>query len=332
MDRRRPGLRRDAPPRRFAWLQSSPPARDSQADLQGHVPRTADQGDGRPAARHLHAGARPAAELRSPRGTHSGRARPRDREDHPTDHRAARTETTRGPKAGAARCGEPASASGYFDSAVAPASFSRATAFSASAFETFSSTGFGAASTRSFASFRPSCVSSRTALITLILLSPTAVRVTVNSGCSSSGAAASPPAAGPAAAATAIRADPLVDQPGREAEVVVAEGDRDRAFELLLQRGDARGVGGAPGKGVLDDPKLDVARPQLATQVLDLGHGQASVVGQERDLRAFQLFGQHLDLLGLLLFACLRQIKNPPCPHSTQGRKDQMSFTSGLPR
>src|SRR5206468_3230610 len=99
--------------------------------------------------------------------------------------------------------------SGYFSSAVAPASLSLATAFSASALETFSSTGFGAASTRSFASLRPSWVSSRTALITLILLSPTAVRVTVNSVCSSSGAAASP-AAGPAAAATATGAAALM--------------------------------------------------------------------------------------------------------------------------
>src|SRR5438128_6327673 len=44
----------------------------------------------------------------------------------------------------------------YFSSAVAPASFKRTSALSASALLTFSSTGFGAASTRSFASFTPS--------------------------------------------------------------------------------------------------------------------------------------------------------------------------------
>src|SRR3989454_683197 len=90
----------------------------------------------------------------------------------------------------------------YLISAVAPASFNLATAFSASALLTFSSTGFGAASTRSLASFRPSWVSSRTALITLILLSPTAARLTVNSVFSSSAApSAEPPAAGAAATA-----------------------------------------------------------------------------------------------------------------------------------
>src|ERR1700674_4919178 len=72
---------------------------------------------------------------------------------------------------------------GYFISAVAPASLRVDTAFSASALLTFSSTGFGAASTRSLASLRPSWVSARTALMTLILLSPTAVSVTVNSVC-----------------------------------------------------------------------------------------------------------------------------------------------------
>src|SRR5205807_2736743 len=90
----------------------------------------------------------------------------------------------------------------YLISAVAPASFSLAAMLSASSLLTFSLTGLGAASTRSLASFRPRPVISRTALITLILLSPTWVRVTVNSVCSSaaSGSAAGP-AAGPAAGA-----------------------------------------------------------------------------------------------------------------------------------
>ena len=57
-------------------------------------------------------------------------------------------------------------------SAFAPASSSFFLAASASALVTPSLTGFGAPSTRSFASFRPRPVSSRTALMTLTLFSP----------------------------------------------------------------------------------------------------------------------------------------------------------------
>src|SRR2546430_15314579 len=60
--------------------------------------------------------------------------------------------------------------------------------------------GFGAPSTRSFASLRPRLVTSRTALITLILLAPTAVSTTLNSVFSSAGAA--PAAAAPRGPAT----------------------------------------------------------------------------------------------------------------------------------
>src|SRR5437879_3676495 len=95
----------------------------------------------------------------------------------------------------------------YCISAVAPASCSFLTMPSASAFETPSLTFAGAASTRSFASFSPSVVTSRTALITLILFAPTSFRTIVNSDFSSSaaaGAAPSPPAADPPAGAAAI--------------------------------------------------------------------------------------------------------------------------------
>src|SRR3984957_14199522 len=54
----------------------------------------------------------------------------------------------------------------YLTSTVAPAASRAAFALSASAFETFSSTGLGAPSTRSLASFRPRLVSARTSLIT----------------------------------------------------------------------------------------------------------------------------------------------------------------------
>src|SRR5690348_16902874 len=54
------------------------------------------------------------------------------------------------------------SRSSYLTSTVAPAPSSCAFALSASSFETFSSTGLGAPSTRSLASLRPRLVSART--------------------------------------------------------------------------------------------------------------------------------------------------------------------------
>src|SRR5262249_2822402 len=82
----------------------------------------------------------------------------------------------------------------------------------ASVLDTFSLTALGAPSTRSFASFRPSEVSSRTTLITWIFLSPVAERITSNSVCSSAGAAAAaapPPAAGAATAPAAAGTPPF---------------------------------------------------------------------------------------------------------------------------
>src|SRR5580704_6185564 len=65
---------------------------------------------------------------------------------------------------------------------------------SASSLETPSLMFLGAPSTSSLASFKPRLVTSRTALITLILLAPTSLRRTVNSVFSSAGAApAAPP-------------------------------------------------------------------------------------------------------------------------------------------
>src|SRR5271157_701045 len=68
----------------------------------------------------------------------------------------------------------------------------------ASSFVMPSFTVLGAPSTKSLASFRPRLVTSRTALITLILLGPAAVRTTANSVFSSTGAAAAAPAPAPA--------------------------------------------------------------------------------------------------------------------------------------
>src|ERR1035438_7677314 len=91
----------------------------------------------------------------------------------------------------------------YFTSTVAPASTNFFLIVSASSLVIPSFTGLGAPSTRSLASFKPRLVTSRTALMTLILLGPAAIRTTVNSVFSSTAgaAAAAPPPAIPGAAA-----------------------------------------------------------------------------------------------------------------------------------
>src|SRR5204862_7090324 len=87
----------------------------------------------------------------------------------------------------------PPTATTYLTSTFAPTSSNFFLIAAASSLFTPSLIGFGALSTRSFASFSPSAVISRTTLITLILLPPTSVSVTVNSVFSSTAAAAPPP-------------------------------------------------------------------------------------------------------------------------------------------
>src|ERR1700730_8855125 len=94
----------------------------------------------------------------------------------------------------------------HLNSTLAPAFSSAVLTFSASSLVTPSLTGLGAASTRSFASFKPSPVTARTSLMTSIFLAPMAARITANSICSSAGAGAAP-AAGQAAQAAAAAAD-----------------------------------------------------------------------------------------------------------------------------
>src|SRR5436190_24353938 len=92
----------------------------------------------------------------------------------------------------------------YLMVTLAPTSAIFSAIFSASSLETASLIGLGASSTTALASFRPRPVSSRTTLMTLILLGPTSVRTASNSVFSSTGAAAAVSAtgaAGPAAAA-----------------------------------------------------------------------------------------------------------------------------------
>src|SRR6266436_2401693 len=100
----------------------------------------------------------------------------------------------------------------YLIVTFAPTSDIFSAIFSASSLETASLMGLGASSTTAFASLRPRPVSSRTTLMTLILLGPTSERMASNSVCSSTGAAASAASAaagaGPAAAATGAALTP----------------------------------------------------------------------------------------------------------------------------
>src|SRR5260370_28035895 len=99
---------------------------------------------------------------------------------------------------------------GYLMVTLAPTSAILAAILSASSLETASLMALGASSTTAFASFKPRPVSSRTTLMTLILLVPTSVRTASNSVFSSTGAAASTagPAAGAATAATGAALTP----------------------------------------------------------------------------------------------------------------------------
>src|SRR5579872_2832242 len=92
----------------------------------------------------------------------------------------------------------------YLISTLAPASSNFFLMVAASSLLTPSLTVLGAPSTRSLASFKPRLVTSRTALMTLILLPPTSVSTTANSVFSSAGAA--PPAAPPPPPATTVAA------------------------------------------------------------------------------------------------------------------------------
>src|SRR5947209_10368434 len=113
---------------------------------------------------------------------------------------AATVAAAAGPAAGGGAAAAPAEEKTEFNVilTVAPASVNFFLIFSASSLLTPSLIGFGAPSTRSFASFKPRLVTSRTALITLILLAPTPVSTTVNSVFSSGAAAAAAPAPPPA--------------------------------------------------------------------------------------------------------------------------------------
>jgi hypothetical protein len=89
----------------------------------------------------------------------------------------------------------------YFTSTSAPASLSLAAISSASALETPSLTGFGAPSTRSFASLSPKPVNSFTTLTTPNLLAPPLTKITSKDVFSSTAAAPPSPALTTTAAA-----------------------------------------------------------------------------------------------------------------------------------
>src|SRR3954452_4242895 len=96
----------------------------------------------------------------------------------------------------------------YLISTEAPASSSCALTVSASSWATPSFTGWGAESTRSLASLRPSPVTARTTLITWIFWPPAAVRTTSNAVFSSAASPPPPPPAGAAAATGAAAVMP----------------------------------------------------------------------------------------------------------------------------
>src|SRR4029434_8711855 len=83
----------------------------------------------------------------------------------------------------------------YLISTTAPTSSSFCLINAASSFDIACFTGFGASSTRAFASFSPKLVIARTSLITWIFLSPALDRITSNSVCSAGASATAPVAA-----------------------------------------------------------------------------------------------------------------------------------------
>src|SRR5579885_2018056 len=136
----------------------------------------------------------------------------------------------------------------YLTSTVAPASSSCFLIFAASSLLTPSLTGLGAASTRSFASFRPSWVIARTSLITLTFLSPIADRMTSNSVFSATGSAAA--AAGPpAAAATATGA--AAETPHFSSSIFASSAASITVSDDRSSTSFARSaIGGAPAFGI----------------------------------------------------------------------------------
>src|SRR5713226_3313540 len=117
----------------------------------------------------------------------------------------------------------------YLISTLAPASSNFFLIEAASSLLTPSLTVLGAAATRNLASFRPRLVTSRTALMTLILLPPTSVSTTENSVFSSAGAA--PPAAAPPPAATTVAA--AADTP-KASSIFFTRSDASRSVSPLI--------------------------------------------------------------------------------------------------
>jgi hypothetical protein len=92
----------------------------------------------------------------------------------------------------------------YFNSTLAPAASSFFLNSSASFLATPPFTSFGAASTKSLASFKPKPVIALTSLITLIFFSPADAKKIENSDFSSPAGAAAPPAGAAATGAAAV--------------------------------------------------------------------------------------------------------------------------------
>src|SRR5205823_14493119 len=174
----------------------------------------------------------------------------------------------------------------YFSSTVAPASSSFFLTAAASSLPMFSLTALGAPSTRSFASFRPSPVSSRTVLMTLIFDAPASLRMTENSVFSSTSAGAAAPAA-PPAAATATGA---ADTPQRSCRYLpnwaVSSIDQDSSSPASLSNLGLPTVSGvAVAVAIVFSFLFRTARLEHADEI-SLGRGEHADHLRERSLQA----------------------------------------------
>src|SRR5258708_4046008 len=165
----------------------------------------------------------------------------------------------------------------------------------ASSFGMPSLTTFGAPSTRSFASFSPRLVTSRTTLITLILLVPTSVRVAVNSAFSSAAAAAPPPAAPPPPTATGL--PPAAETPTSRLTARRLQPGVELGAQLRLPR-QAREVRdfGRLDRPALHDRRLDLqGRRRLREDGEHLGERDRIVAGVGDGGRAGEMLRQRLE-------------------------------------
>ena len=218
----------------------------------------------------------------------------------------------------------------YLISTLAPCSSRAALIFSASSLVTPSLTGLGAASTRSFASLRPSPVSSRTTLMTGILFGPTSVRTAVNSVCSSSAAAAG---AAPAGGRRGAREG---DRRGG--------GDAEAVLELLLEvreledghllEGLEQLVGGNRGHWFGVSWKLAPRRARLVSGVRDQAAAASPRLSMSAWTRPDDVPQRGVEQAGRRWTAARRSHPAPRrgAPRGTEGRPAWPTLSASIAR